>query len=656
MSKLKSRDKSGIGAMKQSMHNPWRFRFPNTADFNFNYWKLLNDASGTAIAEPPSGSQPRIAIIGAGVAGLTAGRELFRSGYKNIDIYESTGRIGGRTFSLPSRLPDGVTTFELGAMRLPFFWPWEEGKPSQNRGRGSQNCVLDYYCTEFGITTQDFPNPGAPNIKTGIYINRGRGPAPNLTKRREDAPDPELFIWDPNESPAPPTDTLRNIHTLWQDFKARFQKECHKHYSNQEQWTKFWHKVALEYRDINFREFVLRKKGAMRPGNFGGLGMSVEQARIFAVVGMGDGGWGAFYDISCLYVLRTLLFGFGDGHQLIRGKVTEQGFRHEDFPEKPRDSLEQELEKPAFLGIQSVADCLFYEQATSHTGEAKSLYEAVKESKRFKDGVHLYTGTCVRSVRLNRDQADAVLEISSDRMNREYEAVIVTAQPWSLEVAATFDNFQPTTELPLNVRQAMNSSHFITSCKVFYPLKEQYWKKSKIPQVIVTDTVLQGVYGMAISGTVGVYPGVVLVSYTWEDDATKLVADNDEALARSCLMHLDSLLVRCKNIGEKISPYVQIDAPTVWHWERSPSYRGCARLYRQGSWDLDYALLTYNQEYSAESGLYLAGEAYSVEGGWVEPALRSALDSVIHLVKNTGGRYCNAFDFERDYPKITEVA
>jgi tryptophan 2-monooxygenase len=145
---------------------------------------------------------------------------------------------------------------------------------------------------------------------------------------------------------------------------------------------------------------------------------------------------------------------------------------------------------------------------------------------------------------------------------------------------------------------------------------------------------------------------VVLVSYTWEDDATKLVADADDKLAERCLEHLDSLLMRCQNVGEKISQYVNLQAPKVVHWERSPSYRGCARLYRQGSWDLDYALLTYNQDYSATSHLYLAGEAYSVEGGWVEPALRSALDAVIHLVKNTGGHFSNnEFTFERDYPK-----
>jgi tryptophan 2-monooxygenase len=168
---------------------------------------------------------------------------------------------------------------------------------------------------------------------------------------------------------------------------------------------------------------------------------------------------------------------------------------------------------------------------------------------------------------------------------------------------------------------------------------ERYWETSNIPQIIVTDTILQGVYGLAVETKEQANPGVILISYTWEDDATKLVADEDSKLAQLCLARLDQVLGRCNNIKTNMSQYVDTEAPKVHHWERLPSYRGCARLYRQGSWDL-------------ASHLYFAGEAYSVEGGWVEPALRSALDAVMHIVKNTRGRFgSKEFRFTRDYPK-----
>src|SRR5690348_4518217 len=53
----------------------WRFRWPNTADFNFNYYRLLDIAGDSAIAQNQDPNL-RIAVIGAGVAGLLAAREL----------------------------------------------------------------------------------------------------------------------------------------------------------------------------------------------------------------------------------------------------------------------------------------------------------------------------------------------------------------------------------------------------------------------------------------------------------------------------------------------------------------------------------------------------------------------------------------------------
>jgi tryptophan 2-monooxygenase len=124
---------------------------------------LLARAAQTAIAQNQY-PDLRIAVVGAGMAGLTAARELFRCGYTNIDIFEASDRIGGRNYSIPA--PDRLTTYEMGAMRMPFFT-----QP------GAQNCVLDYYRNLFGITTQPFPDPGsAATASTGIYINDGRGP------------------------------------------------------------------------------------------------------------------------------------------------------------------------------------------------------------------------------------------------------------------------------------------------------------------------------------------------------------------------------------------------------------------------------------------------------------------------------------------------
>ncbi|GMT10396.1 hypothetical protein PFISCL1PPCAC_1693, partial [Pristionchus fissidentatus] len=42
---------------------------------------------------------PRVAVIGAGMAGFSAARRLKELGVVNVDIYEALDRIGGRTQS-----------------------------------------------------------------------------------------------------------------------------------------------------------------------------------------------------------------------------------------------------------------------------------------------------------------------------------------------------------------------------------------------------------------------------------------------------------------------------------------------------------------------------------------------------------------------------
>uniref|UniRef100_H0ZKZ9 Spermine oxidase n=1 Tax=Taeniopygia guttata TaxID=59729 RepID=H0ZKZ9_TAEGU len=55
--------------------------------------------------------QPRIVVIGAGLAGLSAAKALLESGFTDVTVLEATDRIGGRVQSVQI----GHATFELGA-------------------------------------------------------------------------------------------------------------------------------------------------------------------------------------------------------------------------------------------------------------------------------------------------------------------------------------------------------------------------------------------------------------------------------------------------------------------------------------------------------------------------------------------------------------
>jgi tryptophan 2-monooxygenase len=196
----------------------------------------------------------------------------------------------------------------------------------------------------------------------------------------------------------------------------------------------------------------------------------------------------------------------------------------------------------------------------------------------------------------------------------------------------------------------MAEQHLIASCKVFFPLKGAYWNQgSKIPQIIVSDTFIQDAYGVSWNGN---SDAAILASYTWEDDAVKLLATDAKTLANQVLQRLDG--ITASTLGEKLSSWVS-GPGVVFQWTQQPTYRGCAKLYRQRNWDQCYDLITYNQTFSASSRLYLAGESYGVEGGWTEPALRTALDAVIHLVQNTQGSFLNGFTFA-NYPSYVTGA
>ncbi|MFD5465877.1 flavin monoamine oxidase family protein [Kitasatospora sp. NPDC127059] len=109
----------------------------------------------TSFAFPPSllapvvGARGRIAVVGAGVAGLVSAYELQRRGF-DVVVYEQANRPGGRVRT--HRFWDG-THVDLGAMRIP----------------GNHHCVL-HYVSRFRLQTRPFVNANP----RAYYHLRGR--------------------------------------------------------------------------------------------------------------------------------------------------------------------------------------------------------------------------------------------------------------------------------------------------------------------------------------------------------------------------------------------------------------------------------------------------------------------------------------------------
>jgi monoamine oxidase len=596
--------------------NDWIPDWPNPADFRFDYNQLLQFArqASSPIGFAPSNDMS-VAVIGAGAAGMTAARELYRAGYK-VTIYEASDRICGRHWTLPAA--NATTGMELGAMRFPFF-------PEP----GANNSVFEYYLgTEADPIVFPFPNPGSAPDNTGIYMNQGYGP------NDEFYPSQEMIIWA-NDGTGPNDSYLSVVYQLENQFVTFFQNTVADLYGN-DNWPDIWQQIANNYDKMTFSDLVFAPavNDYHNDGWLGGFGMNDFQSQLFYTIGAGDGSWGAFYPIGAMWFIRCVMFGFNSDLQTLAGLNDASSLPHYNDA-MLRDSLGNPLPPPIYSGIQSLVEWLLY----NPTPSSKALYDAIQSGEaklNLRDGITSIT---------NNGNSLTIVDQRNDSQTFDY--AVVTPEIWASQLSVELNGFSPSV-LPSATISARDESHVIASCKVFFPLKQAYWTipGCPIPQVIVTDTFIQDAYGVQWSND---DPGVLLASYTWEDDALKLVPYNEAEVAKMVLDEIDRITTT--TLGQSVSQYITgLNDAVVFQWTEQLGYNGCAKLYRQRFWTQNYSLLAYNQQHSAQSRLYLAGESYSVEGGWTEPALRAALDAVIRLIQNSGGTFIKQFDVANDYP------
>ncbi|WP_288904982.1 FAD-dependent oxidoreductase [uncultured Sneathiella sp.] len=685
-------------ATVRSTSKPWCATYPGPADRNFNYRKLLdNSENGIGNA---SKSPIKVAIIGAGPAGLTAAHELARSGLKNIHLYEASNRYGGRFWTKtldPDNGEEQYSAMDAGAMRMPPFIDEraKRGKPNpeQRRLEILGGCsILSYYLNKFQISTGEFPNPGSKIAKTGIYYNEG-SLEPDI--KTDDEEEEERFqedhretnqrgkgtmlIWHGDQND-PPNEKLRNVKKKWDDWGNKVKEYVRKAYPTPG-WPDFWKKIVANYYDKTFRDVVLLPAldddGEHQKGNFGGLGMTEEEARIFYVIGAGDGGWGSFFNLSFLYVYRTFIHGFGTDLQVIEGLFDENGNRLRGPGQNNHtfDSLGGQIATPKYLGTSTITDCLLFGEIGGQSKTPALYGNHVKGmiSKEPKaDGLRLFFDSPVSKIeKLENGKVKLHVKYGVDKSfnfdfaSQEYDAVIITVPTHQFGTEIEVSGFNPKDEWPYDLQAYLAQAHWEPCVKVFVELITPYWEDPEcpIPQIIESETFIRDTYGVRINkGTKGKQTGILLLSYTWWRDATKLVGYDDQELINLAVKEADRMLQNCKNMGSyDISRYVKFTKDQfgninykgwVHHWELQKNYKGAARLYDQRTWKNTQVPMMYNQLYSKKSKLYFAGEGYHVDAGWVEPAFRTAIDSVLRIFLHNGINILTEdFNFERDYPE-----
>jgi monoamine oxidase len=113
------------------------------------------DEPAQSAAPPQRAGAPRIAIVGAGIAGLNTAYKLQQAGLQ-ATVFEGANRTGGRMFTAKDLLGEGLTT-ELGGEFI-----------------DSSHEEMLALMTEFGLERLDTQGPAAGALKPETYFINGR--------------------------------------------------------------------------------------------------------------------------------------------------------------------------------------------------------------------------------------------------------------------------------------------------------------------------------------------------------------------------------------------------------------------------------------------------------------------------------------------------
>lgn len=526
-------------------------------DTLYDYTAFLNGNTTTGVDR-----SKKVAIVGAGVAGMVAAYNLMQAGIVP-DVYEAWGGIGGRTASVP--FPSNPKAFaELGAMRIPcgeeIFW---------------------HYYSKFNLPrTPDFPNPG--KVNTQIYFQN------------------TLYNWNPSTSPTPPG-PFKKINNDWNNFLNPIVDKVFTPWQKGDLNTvkKVWQQYINTWKNVSF--YAALVKGIPQ--------WTTADLTMFGALGVGSGGFGPLYQVNFLEILRLIL-----------------------------NRLETDL-KMIPLGVTD-----FTKQFASYNGLKPKFFfkTAVKRITRFTSGPN--NGKIVLDLQ-SRGKTDTVPSIF-------YDAVIVATnagpmelmgltlpQPSASQPGVTVDVLQQ------NAKNAVRNLHIERSSKLFILTKDKFWKK--IPGQwanIQTDELFFGMYTLD-------YPqidnGVVLLSYTWADNSTRLLALN----AQERLEHFKSIAEKVNpDFAKHLVPVTPKDILMV-DWQNTPFQNGAFKLNYPGQ--EPYCRDAYFQFQTAnyprlDTGVYLAGDAVSWSGGWIEGALQTGINAATAVLKRFGGRFSMKSPLEQD--------
>ncbi|MCQ6269721.1 FAD-dependent oxidoreductase [Pseudarthrobacter sp. R1] len=313
----------------------------------------------------------------------------------------------------------------------------------------------------------------------------------------------------------------------------------------------------------------------------------------FGQVGFGTGGWDTDFPNSILEILRVVYTDADDQHRLISG------------------------------GAQRLPEALWQHAPSgmAHWPEGTSLSSLHAGSPRGAVG------------RISRDP-DGNLRIR-ERWGREasYPAVVTTCQSWLLSTRIHTEEAL----FPAELWTAIERSHYMQSSKTFVMVDRPFWKDidpdtgNEVLSMTLTDRLNRATYLLDNGPD---QPAVILLSYTWNDDALKWLALDADERVELMLHSLEQIYP-----GVDIAGHI-VGQPITVSWEADPNFMGAFKANLPGHYRYQQRLFThFKQDALPESqrGIFLAGDDVSFTAGWAEGAVTTGLNAVWGVVNHLGG-------------------
>jgi monoamine oxidase len=526
-------------------HNP-----TNYPDHVFDFRALVDDPTAMFDAGKAAGTE--IAVIGAGNAGCAAAWLLMRFGFKPV-LYEITNRVGGRSFTRPfGRDPRAVA--ELGSMRIPL----------------AQKLVF-HLLDRWGIPYHRFQNP----LVVDTWIDVGGEQVFYSEKAGKFTRGPKKLIA-----------AIDNVKDKYNRLIDPIVKRWDETEGHLEERKRVWRSFVDEYNNKSLFQVLVEH------------GWNPPEITLFGNIGIGSGGFDAFFTASFLEIVRIEI-------QRLEARGTQQ----------------------LIVGGTNQIPLRFWSE------RVECRHWGTTSVEDLNDGA---PRPGVRSIRTPAPGKRGPIEIVDVRGNRaEYPAAILSASPRAVDttIDINLDAFSD------KVWTALRAIDVTSSEKVFVLTRTAFWNEDPKFRLhtTLTDQPPRQMYTFdARDFGQDTKAGAICLSYSWANSSIKFNALDDEQRVRLCLDAIENMACYGPEMRRRVEEEM-LEILSIC-WEDQYGYSGGYRMAYPGQAqqvsDLHAQSLGYPRQWN--NGLYLAGEALSWYGlsGWIDGAIKTGLTAALSVVRH----------------------